>query len=31
MADHLTARARAMSGDTEPDMDWDELYGGEDG
>jgi hypothetical protein len=27
MADHLIARAKAQSGDTEPDIDWDETYG----
>lgn len=29
MADHLIARAKAMSGDSEPDIDWDETYGGD--
>ena len=28
MVDHLVAKAKAASGDTEPEIDWDETYGG---
>ena len=31
MTDHLQARARAASGDTEPEIDWDDTFGGDDG
>jgi hypothetical protein len=30
MVDALKTKARAAAGDTEDDMDWDELYGGRD-